>query len=386
MTIPVYRARLPRAAELLPYLAVADAARWYTNRGELACTLERRLATVLGRDAISVIAAATGTAALQGAILAVAGRAGAQRPLALMPAYTFVATAMAAEACGFVPYLVDVDRTTWALDPERLLEHPKLSTAGVVIPVAPYGRPPEQSRWAEFAARTGVPVAIDAAAAFEAIAADPPRFTGTIPVALSFQVTKAFSCAEGGAVLWSDFEGLMNVVRGLNFGFLGTRESTAHGTNGKLSEYHAAVGLASLDAWDEKCAANRRAAGTYRSTAAAYGIDARLTVAPSVASNYALIDAGSAERAAAVAGALRAEGAESRLWYGCGLHREAYFRSAPRDALPCTDAIAPAVVGVPIFEDITAAEIERVVAAAARVLHEPEKGADRWTTDSSSMR
>ena len=242
---------MPRAARLLPYLETIDANRWYTNRGELVNVLEARLGDRLGGGRAKVISAASGTAAIEAAILATAGRATLQRPFALLPAYTFVATACAVERCGYLPYLLDIEPDTWALAARRLEDHPMLQRAGVVVPVAPYGCAIEQADWVEFASRTKVPVVIDAAAGFEAVAADPQRCTGTIPVALSFQATKAFSCGEGGAVIWSDADGLLRVVRSLNFGILWKRESTSPGTNGKMSEYHAAVGLASLDEWDQ---------------------------------------------------------------------------------------------------------------------------------------
>ena len=123
---------MPRAARLLPYLETIDANRWYTNRGELVNLLEARLGQRLGGGTANVISAASGTAAIEAAILATAGPATPNRPLALLPAYTFVATACAVERCGYVPYLLDVEPDTWALAAERLLRHPILARAGVV--------------------------------------------------------------------------------------------------------------------------------------------------------------------------------------------------------------------------------------------------------------
>ncbi len=359
---------MPRAARLLPYLETIDANRWYTNRGELVNLLEARLGGVLGGGTAKVISAASGTAAIEAAILATAGRATPQRPLALLPAYTFVATASAVEHCGYLPYLLDVEPDTWALAAGRLEGHPMLERAGVVVPVAPYGRAIAQAGWVEFAARTNVPVVIDAAAGFEALAADPTRCTGTIPVALSFQATKAFSCGEGGAVVWSDADGLLQVVRSLNFGILWKRESTSTGTNGKMSEYHAAVGLASLDEWDQTCRANRAVVEAYGCAAQAFGVRERLVLAPDIASNYALLDAGSQPAANDVVTALRTQKIESRRWYGVGLHHEPYWRNTHRDPLPQTDRIAPAVVGLPMYCDISPADIERTIETASGML------------------
>lgn len=364
--IPVYRALLPRAAQLLPYLERIDANRWYTNRGELVMLLEARLSERFPRA--NVMSAANGTVAIEAAILATAGRATQERPLAIMPSYTFVATAMAVEGCGYRPYLVDVDPQTWSLTSAMLAGHPALARTGVVVPVAPYGRAIAQEEWVAFQRHTGIPVVIDGAASFEALLADPERTTGAIPVTLSFQSTKAFSSGEGGAVVWSDDEALKRIAQALNFGFLYKRESTSAGTNGKMSEYHAAVGLAALDTWNERRSANNAVVDCYRAAAKAHGLSERLFVNPVVASNYAIVDAGSAVIADALIEGLHEERIESRRWYGGGVHREAYWSAAERDRLPITERLAPALVGLPIATDIEPQTIERIVATTATIL------------------
>jgi len=364
--VPVYRALLPRAAQLLPYLERVDANRWYTNRGELVTLLETRLSERFPQA--NVMSAATGTVAIEAAILASAGRATADRPLAILPSYTFVATAMAAEACGYRPYFVDVELQTWSLASAMLAGHPALARAGVVVPVAPYGRPIAQAEWIAFQRHTDIPVVIDGAASFEALLAEPERTTGEIPVTLSFQSTKAFSSGEGGAVVWSDDDGLKRIAQALNFGFLYKRESTSAGTNGKMSEYHAAVGLAALDAWAATCTANSGIAERYRAAAQTHGIGERLFIAPTVASNYAIVDAGSSVLADALIEALKRDGIESRRWYGRGVHTEPYWTDAERDRLPITERLAPALLGLPIAPDLEAHDVERIVATTARAI------------------
>src|SRR5579859_6230368 len=95
-SVPVMRPLLPSADRLLPYLRRIDETRLYSNHGPLVLELERRLARHLQLDA-GVASANSGTSALIGAILAQVGFATKTRPLALMPAFTFVATALAAE-------------------------------------------------------------------------------------------------------------------------------------------------------------------------------------------------------------------------------------------------------------------------------------------------
>lgn len=363
--VPVCRPSLPAADQLRPYLGALDRSRRYTNHGPLADALVTRLRGVLGAG---VCLAASGTAGLLGAILAEAGRAGEERPLALCSAHTFVATASAMELAGYRPHALDVDAESWALDPALVAAHPRLGRVGLVVVTAPYGRPVPQAEWRAFSQATGVKVVIDGAAAFEALAADPRRYVGEIPVVLSLHATKEFSTAEGGAVVCSDQDVLEKTWAALNFGFLGRRECTTAGTNGKMSEYHAAIGLAELDHWPAKKAAFGRVARSYARAAAMRGIADRIVAAPDVASCYSLFNGRDRAECAAVEGALAAAGIETRRWYGLGLHHEPFYRDMAREALPNAEALGHRLLGLPMAVDLSEADVERVVDVIARGL------------------
>jgi dTDP-4-amino-4,6-dideoxygalactose transaminase len=360
--IPVYRPKLPCVEKLVPYLREIDKNRWYSNRGMFVQAMERRIAAMLGAGC-GVVVTASGWAALKAAIFATAGPATPQRPLALMPSYTFAATAAAAETCGYKPYFLDVDEEEWMISPQMLLDHQALSRVGVVIPVAPYGRCVPQEGWRQFRQATGVPVVIDAAAAFEGVLGDPADFTGEVPAAISFQATKSLSTGEGGAVIWNNADGLMAVTRAINFGFLGTRESQSPSFNGKMSEFHAVVGHASLDAWEETVVSWRTTCASYSGFAEKAGLADRLILHPTIASCYALFRAGSEAEAVSVMRALAENGIEHRHWYGQGLHTHQYFAAAPRDPLPQTAKIAPLLIGLPTAIDLSPEAMKRIVAA-----------------------
>lgn len=364
--IPVYRPRLPSADALHPYLATLDHTRRYSNHGPLERQLAARLSRLLGSDAPITATAGSGMAALVGAILAHAGRASAARRLCLCPGYTFIATAAAVEQCGYQVHLIDVDQTTWWPDPDALMAHPALSEVGLVMPVAPYGRAVPQDGWRRFEAATGIPVVIDGAAALESLADHPQAYVGPIPVALSFHATKVFGTGEGGAVVTTDHDVLMRSIQAMNFGFLGSRRAETAGINGKMSEYHAAVGLAELDGWNEKRVTYARVSALYRDGVSRYGLGARVIIAPIIASCYALYEAVNVAEARSVTAALAEAGAEHRYWYGLGLHLEPYFADAGRDPLPGVEALAPRLIGLPAGPDLGPGEIERIVAAVAR--------------------
>ena len=192
--------------------------------------------------------------------------------------------------------------------------------------VSPFGRPVAQGPWVAFRRSTGIPVVIDGAAEFEALGVEPGRLVGDIPVALSFHATKAFATGEGGGVVTTDARLATRVTESLNFGFYQDRESRSPSTNGKMSEYHAAVGLAELDAWPTKAQAFRAVADEYRLRLAALGLGDRLLATPAVAGCYVLFRCGDVDEAIRVQETLASCGVEFRSWYGLGLHTQPHFR------------------------------------------------------------
>ncbi len=366
--VPVMRPQLPSTASLSRYLRRIDVSRVYTNHGPLVNELEERLSDLVRLPAGAVVTATSGTDALAGAILATAGRGTSARPFAILPAFTFVATAIAAELCGYRPYLVDVDAETWMLDPDALRSHPVLGEAGLVIPVAPFGRPVSQERWLAFQAATGTPVVFDGASSLDRIVASPQSYVGEIPVALSFHATKSFATGEGGGVATTN-AGLANrVARALNFGFFEGRDSRGPSLNGKMSEYHAAVGLAELDGWAEKRMALERAAHMYASVDDQSAVLERLVTTPDVSSTYVLFHAAGPAEAAAVQGALRLDRIEFRQWYGGGVLEHPYFRDVRHDSLLVTERLGACLIGLPIAPDLTEETVARVTSALVRAL------------------
>jgi len=367
-SVPAFRPLLPMAEQLLPYLQRIDAARLYSNHGPLAELLETRLRVALNLADAYLLTASSGTSALVGGILATAGRASTTRPYALCPAYTFIGTASALQQCGYQPHLVDIDHDSWQLSPQLLLSHPLLDRVGMVMPVAPLGRPVEIGGWLDFQRRSGIAVVIDGAASIEAILREPARYVGEIPVALSFHATKVFATGEGGALLCDSPDILRKAYQTLNFGFMGSRESRTASINGKMSEYHAAVGLASLDQWPQRLAEYAAVSAHYGEAFAAATVQRPLYTAPDVASNYVIMECRDADESAVVAAALNAHGIESRQWYGLGLQHQPILHDVGRDALTTTDELAPRLLGLPMAPDLEPQTIARIAAAIAASL------------------
>jgi dTDP-4-amino-4,6-dideoxygalactose transaminase len=364
----VLRPQLPVADKLLPYLRSIDATRTYSNHGPLASALESRLCKYFRMPDGGVICTASGTAALEGAILGGPGRASPGRPLAVIPAFTFVATAAAVQQCGYEPYLLDVAPDSWMLDPVALLTNDQLHKVGLVVPVAPFGRPVPQQAWRTFMKETGIPVVIDGAASFDTATLAREDHLGDIPVVFSFHATKSFGTGEGGAVVCSDTERVKSIWRSLNFGFYEKRDSQSASTNGKMSEFGAAVGLAELDGWQAKYSQWAAVMDVYRATLEAVQLGHFLTFHPTISVCYALLTCQTASQASKVEEALDRADIDCRLWYGAGVHQHSFFRDAARGPLDVTDDILPRLIGLPVAPDLASADIQRVAAAVRAAL------------------
>jgi dTDP-4-amino-4,6-dideoxygalactose transaminase len=358
--IPVARAYMPQIGSVLPYLRQIDEARWYSNYGPLLLDFEARLAERF-TSVTSIATLGSGTLALTIALQALGARAGGY---CILPSWTFVATAHAVAQAGLQPWFLDVDPETWMLDPEatRALLKEAPGPVHAVIPVAAFGRLPDLQAWARFRAETGLPVLLDAAAAFDTLDDAP------VPAMISLHATKILGVGEGGFIATRDEALATSIRKRANFGFLGDRVAREVATNAKLSEYAAALGHAGLDHWP---------ATRMRYMLSAQRLRIALIDAPEVvfqpgwgsewvSTTCAVsLPEGSAGH---VAESLAADGVETRRWWGLGCHRAPAFAGAERTALPVTDRLAHATIGLPFALDMDDAAISRVADAVVRAV------------------
>lgn len=375
--IPVARPRLPTAQEILPWLERIDASRVYSNWGPLNELFERKLAETFGGHAVTV---ASGTAGLVCSLLAVCE----ERPkgLCLLPAWTFVATAHAAVAAGLTPCFLDPDEANWTLTPqlvERALDgllgrrHVPNTRVSAVIVVAPFGRPLDPRIWDDFSSRTGIPIVIDAAAAVDGLK------VGRAPTVVSLHATKCLGIGEGGFVATTDGDLARRIKRAANFGFFGSRRAEVPAMNAKLSEYHAAVGLAALAAWPEQrqrfLGVARRLAPHLRSAGCTWleGWGESWISSTCVVR----LPHGLSAEDAMVAMGLR--GIATRAWWGRGCHVQPAFERCPRwpadVPLHVTERLADTTLGLPFFVDLPEGAEERIAGAlaAAAARHKPQR-------------
>ena len=216
--------------------------RWFSNNGPLVQEFEEALATYVGvKHCVSMCNA---TIAME-----IAARALDLRGEVIVPAYTFVATAHAFRWQEIVPVFADMDPETHNLAPdsiERLITPKTTAIVGTHV----WGRPCAIEAIEAIACRHGLPVMYDAAHAFGC--SHRGRMLGGFGrcEVFSFHATKFLNSFEGGAVATNDdaLAERMRLMR--NFGFQGFDNVIHLGTNGKMTEVCAAMGLTSLESID----------------------------------------------------------------------------------------------------------------------------------------
>lgn len=249
--MPLLVPTMPSFQELLPWLIRIDEERYYSNFGPLVRELEAEFSKKFLLKSENVTTVANATQGLELVLQALNLSRGAR---VLLPAFTFVATATAVVRTGHQPVLADVDEKTWLLTPEIAHAACKQIRIDAVMPVATFGMPQDMQAWRQFEQETGIPVIIDAAAAYGSQWLN--EFGGTL--VFSLHATKSLPAGEGGVVVSSDSDLIAKVRQLSNFGINLDSRSTVPigvlaglGTNAKMSEYHAAVGLASFKKWED---------------------------------------------------------------------------------------------------------------------------------------
>ncbi|HEV2681311.1 MAG TPA: DegT/DnrJ/EryC1/StrS family aminotransferase [Rhodanobacter sp.] len=344
---------------------------WLSNNGPLVQEFEQRVATYLGVK--HCVAMCNGTIALEIAIRAL-GLTGE----VIVPSWTFVATAHALYWQGITPVFADIDPATHNLDPDAVRRMITPRTSGI-IGVHLWGRAAPADELQAIADEHGLKLMFDAAHAFGSTYKGQTigRF-GACEV-LSFHATKSFNTFEGGAVVTNDDElaETMRLMR--NFGFAGYDNVIHPGTNGKMIEVCAAMGLTNLDAHEDVIANNRRNHHAYKQALAEIPGVAVLDYDPAERNSYHYIvieiDKNSAASREEIVAALQAENILARKYFWPGCHKmKPYSDLFPHAGLmlPHSEDVAARLIVLPNGAGVGDAEIGVIWDILALLLNHSE--------------
>jgi dTDP-4-amino-4,6-dideoxygalactose transaminase len=354
----VGRPNVPDKQAVLARIGEALDRHWLTNDGPLVRELEQQLADYL--KVPHCVAMANGTVAME-----VLARALNLSGEVVVPGFTFIATAHAFAWMDIEPIFCDVDPETHCIDVASAESMISPRTSAIVAAHL-WGMPCDVGALAELSNRSKLPVIYDAAHGFGATSHGTRIGNFGRAEVFSFHATKFFNTFEGGAVTTADAELAARIRLLRNFGFAGYDDVVGLGTNAKLSEAHAAMGLSLIERLDNLM--DRNAATWAHYSEGLRGNAALRLLGPrdGYGSNYQYVvcevtDASRLTRDQLL-NVLWQENVRARRYFFPGCHRTPPYIMRPQRALPVTEQLADRVLVLPAGAAITEAEIDGVVA------------------------
>jgi dTDP-4-amino-4,6-dideoxygalactose transaminase len=367
--IPLIKADLPALETLeLEFREILGNGR-VTNFGRYVQQFEAEAGAYLGTEAVCL------SSATAGLIMTLQALGVPRGSRIAMPSFSFVATGQAVLYAGCAPVFLDITEDG-NVDPEDLRRTLRQRLdVGAALLVHMYGLPCQTDaidavvREERGPRGAGLPVLYDAAHAFGS-ARHGVRVGGEGAAEIfSTSVTKVMTSVEGGIVSSHDAKLIARLKKMRNYGIESNYDARYPGLNGKMSEFHALVGLRNLARLDDllEARANRAAFYTRQIHAAT---SFRVMEAPAGAlSTYKdytiLLPPRFKARRHAIMEFLAARGIETRAYFYPPIHEQTFFKPFADRPLPVTEDLSRRVITLPFYSTISEDEMRTVAAALA---------------------
>jgi len=353
----------PNIGDMDAFLARIEAMferRWFSNNGPLVQEFEAKLAAYTGVK--HCVCVSSGTVALE-----IVAKALGLSGEVIVPAYTFVATAHALQWQGITPVFADMGPDTYNVTVDSIERLITPRTCGIVG-VHVWGKPCDTRAIDALAEHYDLPVFYDAAHAFAC--SDGENMVGHAGKCeiFSFHATKFLNSFEGGAIATNDDEFANKVRLMRNFGFRAFDDAVEIGTNGKMTEICAAMGLTSLESIDEIIGVNYRNYLAYRDGLKdVYGVSV-IDYPTAALHNYQYIvvevdPVVSQISRDALVDKLHSKNVIARKYFWPGCHRMEPYRSRQPDAwrlLPNVETVAARVIVLPTGQAVDESAVLKI--------------------------
>jgi FlaA1/EpsC-like NDP-sugar epimerase/dTDP-4-amino-4,6-dideoxygalactose transaminase len=335
------------------------------TNGPLVGDLERRIAERLG--VAHVVALSSCTSGLMLVLQAVTDSGSGP---VVMPSFTFSASAHAVAWNGLTPRFVECLPDSFQIDTAHAAA--SLDGASAILATHVFGAPCDPRRVEDIAREYGIPVVFDAAHALGSKADQIPVGSFGIAEVFSLTPTKPLVAGEGGLVATNDSALAETLRMGRDYGNPGDYDTRFAGLNARMSEFHAAMALESLELLDESLERRRYLASLYR----AYledvpGIELQAFSSRDTSTFKDLTITVDADRFGidrdGLALALLAEGVDTRKYFDPPVHRQRAYAHLEHARLPVTDSVSNRVLSLPVFPDLSDEQVEKIAEIVRQV-------------------
>lgn len=368
MKIPFLRPQPPRLSRLASKLTRIEDSGIYTNYGPVNTSFEAALTKRFFAGEGGCVTVNNATIGLMLSMAEAIGGRPSRRSYALMPSFTFAATAQAAIWAGLTPLFCDIEADTWLPCPrseDALIERHGADIA-LIVPYATFGNNLDLDRYATLA-RRGIPVVVDAAASLGSVNAAGRGFGAGFPFAVvySMHATKTFATSEGGVIYAADADRIARLRKMGNFGFGAPRTATMLGLNSKLSEVSALIALERLRDFDVVVAHRARLAAAYRlALAPHFGFQTEIGRCLAYQFMPVLLPEAQVSQRAEIVSRLAQEGITIASYFSPHLAEQPYFaETCVAGHLPVTHSVSRRALSLPMSDSMTLEEVAAVCRA-----------------------
>jgi dTDP-4-amino-4,6-dideoxygalactose transaminase len=351
--IPLNKPYLPSFEKYSKYLATIYENVWLTNNGPLLKELKGRLEEYLGVK--HLLLTTNGTMALQ-----IAYKALNLSGNVVSTPYTFIATGVSLEWLNLNINFADVNPLTLNLCAQNAQQAIDENTTAIV-PVHVYGNPCDVKAFEKVAQDHNVKIIYDAAHAFGVKIAGKSVLDYGDASILSFHATKLFHAVEGGGIVFKHEDDYQHAVRMINFGInTQSGEITRPGTNGRMSELHAAMGLAMLDDIDIIMERRMHHFDFYHHLLSNKVIFPEWHELANQNAAYLPVIFDTEQQCSRVLDALKQSNIQSRRYFSPSLNTLEHLYAGNRVSCPVSERLAKTTLCLPLFVGMSDEDIKKV--------------------------
>jgi dTDP-4-amino-4,6-dideoxygalactose transaminase len=361
--ITVTKSDLPPLEEYVEYLKKIWNSRCLTNDGEFVQLLQKDLKDYLKVENLALVS--NGTLALHLAL-----KAHQLEGEVITTPFTFAATTNVILWEGLTPVFADIDPETFNIDPEEV-ERKITEKTSAILAVHVYGNPCCVEELQEIASRHNLKLIYDAAHAFGVEYKNQSVLSFGDVSTLSFHATKVFTTVEGGAIICKDENMLERMKLLRNHGIKSEEEVVVPGTNAKMDEFRAAMGLCNLKMIDERILQRKRLYEHYKQKLSRY-VQFQRVIATKYNYGYMPVCFEDAEERDRAYSELVRNGIKPRKYFFPLTTNYDYFNKADTVKLYNLEQafdVSSRVLCLPLYPDLEIESVDKVVEIIKGLIH-----------------
>jgi len=345
--IPVMRPIGAPLGKVMKYLYKINKVKIFSNNGPLVQLYEKRLSNFLNTKPESLITCVNATMALFAALKILNYKS------ITIPSYTFTASGLSAMVQDYDINFADIDLQTLEVSLSK-----EYNSTDVVMYVLPFGQKLTADLKSIFSKFSFV--LIDAAASLGNTDIDLKDLPKNCAVVFSLHSTKVLGSGEGGIIVFGDTELAQKFRYFINFGFVNSRESAFLGLNLKMSEYTAAIGLASLDNWGKELQEWQESRFYIKQIEDKFQLKSFSTFFPG-ANPYWILRMENRISSDKLQAEFNVQKIQTRKWWPVGLHRMPAFKKIEvNSSLTNTELAEISIIGLPFMRKFSTVDLKRI--------------------------